>query len=114
MNCSAYDPLGFDDWAATSALIAGFSAKEVVISALSVATANTAPSLEIALTRIFSPPAAIAFLVFILLYTPCAAAVTVMQRELKLKGGFALIVLYQTAFAWIIAWLAYQAALLVL
>lgn len=109
-----FAPLGFNDWAATSALIAGFTAKEVVISALSVATVSRAPSLQAALIGIFTPAAAIAFLVFILLYTPCAAAVTVMQRELKLKGGFALIVLYQTVFAWIVAWLAYQAALLIL
>ncbi len=108
-----FAPLGFNDWAVTSALLAGFTAKEVVISALSVATAGTAPSLQIALTQIFTAPAAISFLVFILLYTPCAAAVVVMQRELKLRGGFFLIILYQTSLAWVISWLSYQLALLV-
>lgn len=106
-----FAPLGFDSWEATSALIAGFTAKEVVISALSVATAGTAPSLTVALTQLFSPASGLAFLVFILLYTPCAAAVTVMQRELKLKGGFLFIVFYQTAFAWLVAFLTYRAAL---
>ena len=110
-----FAPLGFNNWAVTSALIAGFTAKEVVISALSVATAATAPTLQIAQTGLFTPPAAIAFLVFILLYTPCAAAVTVMSRELNLKrGGFLLIVLYQTGLAWVVSFLAYRLALLVL
>jgi len=110
-----FAPLGFNSWAVTSALIAGFTAKEVVISALSVATAATAPTLQMALSRLFTPAAGISFLVFILLYTPCAASVTVMSRELNLKrGGFMLIVSYQTAFAWVIAWLAYHLALLVL
>ncbi len=110
-----FAPLGFNSWAVTSALIAGFTAKEVVISALSVATAATAPTLQIALSQLFTPAAGIAFLVFLLLYTPCAATVTVMSRELNLKrGGFMLIIFYQTAFAWVIAWLAYHLALLVL
>lgn len=105
-------PLGFNSWEATSALIAGFTAKEVVISALSVATLGTAPSLELALTRIFTPAAGLAYLVFILLYTPCVAAVTVMHRELKIKGGFLLIILFQTTLAWLVAWLTYRTALL--
>ncbi len=110
-----FAPLGFNHWSVTSALIAGFTAKEVVISALSVATAATAPTLQIALSRLFTPASGIAVLVFILLYTPCAAAVTVMSRELNLRrGGFLLIVFYQTAFAWVMAWLAYNLALLVI
>ena len=109
-----FSPLGFNHWAVTSALIAGFTAKEVVISALSVATASSYPSLSAALTQIFTPASGLAFLVFILLYTPCAAAVTVMHRELKLKGGFALIVLYQTTFAWVISLLVYQLASLIM
>ncbi len=108
-----FAPLGFSHWATTSALIAGFTAKEVVISALSVATAATAPTLQAALVGLFTPASAFSFLVFILLYTPCAAAVTVMSRELNLKrGGFLLIVAYQTVFAWLIAFLACRLALL--
>ena len=46
------------------------------------------------------------------LYTPCAAAVAVMHRELGIRGGFFLIVAFQTVLAWSISFIVYQLALL--
>lgn len=65
-----------------------------------------------ALHHLLTAPAAISFLVFILLYTPCAAAVAVMHRELGIRGGLFLIIAFQTFFAWILSFIVYRLALL--
>lgn len=100
-----FKPLGFGDWRAATALITGFSAKEAVISTLTVLVGG---DIGTALQGIFSVPAAIAFLVFTLLYTPCVAAIAAVKRELR-SGKWALFIAFgQTAFAWIISFILYQ------
>lgn len=100
-----FKPLGFGDWRAATALITGFSAKEAVISTLTVLVGG---DIGTALQGIFSVPAAIAFLVFTLLYTPCVAAIAAVKRELR-SGKWALFIAFgQTAFAWIVSFLLYQ------
>lgn len=61
----------------------GFSAKEAVISTLSVLTGTSLSELGGALSSLFSPLSAVSFLVFTLLYTPCVAAVAAIRRELR-------------------------------
>ncbi|MBQ9043946.1 MAG: ferrous iron transport protein B [Eggerthellaceae bacterium] len=92
-----FAPLGFGDWRFVTALIAGFMAKETVVSTLSVLFDGTA-----ALVGALSPAAALAFLVFCLLYTPCVAAVAAIKRELGGKWALG-IVLLQCAIAWVVA-----------
>ena len=70
-------PLGFGDWRVSTALIAGFMAKESVVSTLSVLFGST-EQLLVALT----PLAVASLLVFCLLYTPCVAAIASIRREL--------------------------------
>ncbi len=105
-------PLGFSSTPTVSALLAGFSAKETIISTLTVATSGSGMPLTDALHQLLTAPAAISFLVFILLYTPCAAAVAVMHRELGIRGGLFLIIAFQTFFAWIVSFIVYRLALL--
>ncbi|HHW93212.1 MAG TPA: ferrous iron transport protein B [Clostridiaceae bacterium] len=107
-----FAPLGFNSTPAVSALLAGFSAKETIISTLTVAISGSDLTLTESLQQLLTTPAAISFLIFILLYTPCAAAVAVMHRELAIRGGLFLIVAFQTIFAWSIAFIAYRLALL--
>ena len=107
-----FAPLGFDSTPAVSALLAGFSAKETIISTLTVAISGSGMSLNESLQMLLTTPAAISFLVFILLYTPCAAAVAVMHRELGIRCGFFLIVTFQTILAWSISFIVYRLALL--
>ena len=76
-------PLGFADWRISTALITGFTAKEAVISTMSVLLGTTAEGLGAALSTLFTPLTAISFLVFTLLYTPCVAAVAAIKRELN-------------------------------
>ena len=94
-------PLGFGDWRMSTALIAGFMAKESVVS-----TVNVLFSSESALLALMSPIAALSFLVFCLLYTPCVAAVASIRRELG-RGWAALVVVAQCAIAWVVAFLVH-------
>ncbi|MCL2252980.1 MAG: ferrous iron transport protein B [Lachnospiraceae bacterium] len=101
-------PLGFADWRVSTSLITGFIAKEAVISTLAVLTGAGAMELKDTLYSLFTPLAAFSFLVFTLLYTPCVAAVAAVRRELGSLKGTAVIILYQTAFAWLAALIIYQ------
>lgn len=92
-----FAPLGFGDWRFVTALIAGFMAKETVVSSLSVLFNGTA-----ALAGALTPAAGIAFLVFCLLYTPCVAAIAAIRRELGTKWAVG-IVIFQCVVAWIVA-----------
>lgn len=101
-----FNPLGFGDWRISTSLITGFMAKESVVSTLSVLYGSTS-SLMTSLT----PLAAISFLIFCLLYTPCVAAIASIKRELG--GQWALgIVIGQCAIAWIVAFLIRMIGLL--
>ncbi len=93
-----FEPLGFGDWRASTALITGFIAKESVVSTMTVLMGGTTALL----TSLFTPLTAVVFLVFSLLYTPCVAAVSSVKRELGGKWAIALVVL-QCAIAWIVA-----------
>ena len=97
----AFAPLGFGDWRFVTALIAGFMAKETVVSSLTVLFSSTG-----ALVAALSPAAAASFLVFCLLYTPCVAAIASIRRELGGKWALGIIVL-QCAIAWVVAFAAY-------
>ena len=107
-------PLGFNDWRAATALISGFSAKEAVVSTLSVLTGTGMSGLGGALDTIFTPLAAASYLIFTLLYTPCVAAVTTIRRELGSAWRTAGIVCMQCGVAWLVAFIFYQIASLCL
>ena len=104
-----FKPLGFDDWRASTALITGLTAKEAVVSTLSVLTgAVTDVQLSEILFTIFTPLSAFAFLTFVLLYMPCFAAFAATKRELGSWKYAVLTALYQTAVAYLAATLVYQ------
>jgi ferrous iron transport protein B len=103
-------PLGFGDWRAATALISGFVAKEAVVSTLGVLTGTSMTELSGALGAIFTTRAAVSFLVFTLLYTPCVAAITTIKRELGSRSRAAMTVVGQCAIAWCVAAVVYQVA----
>ena len=85
----------------STALITGFTAKESVVSTLTVLLGgNTA-----LLPTLFTPFTALVFLVFTLLYTPCVAAIATVRRETGSARAAALTALTQCAIAWVIAFL---------
>ncbi len=99
-----FAPLGFADWRCATALISGFVAKESVVSTLEVLLGSAA------VTGLFSTRAAVSFLVFTLLYTPCVAAVATIRRELNSSLKTVGVVMLQCGVAWLAAWAAYAIA----
>lgn len=103
-----FRPLGFANWQAATALIAGLSAKEAVVSTLAVLMNTGVSQLGAVLPTMFSPLAAVSFLVFTLLYTPCIAAVATIKRELHSTLATAGVVVMQCGVAWVAAFLVYN------
>ena len=108
-----FKPLGFGDWRVSTALITGFIAKESVISTLGILTGAGSEVTVAALGTLFSTVSALSFLVFTLLYTPCVAAISAVKRELDSGWKAAGVALSQCVVAWVVAFLVYHAALLV-
>ena len=79
-----FAPLGFGDWRASTALITGFTAKESVVSTMTVLLGGSP------VATMFNTHNAIVFLVFTLLYTPCVAAIASVKRELGGKWAIGL------------------------
>lgn len=108
-----FKPLGFGDWRAATALISGFTAKESVVSSLAVLMQTTSENLPAALGTMFTPISAYAFLLFTLLYSPCIAAIAAAKREMGIKYTLIMIIM-QCSIAWIVAFIFYQSATLIL
>ena len=98
---AVFAPLGFADWRCATSLISGFIAKESVVSTLEILLGGAA------LSTLFASRAAISFLVFTLLYTPCIAAVATIRREFNSTLKTVGVVLMQCCVAWIVAFVVY-------
>jgi ferrous iron transport protein B len=105
------------EWQATIALISGIPAKEIVVSTMNVlythpddAEAESddelSPSATKRIADSMSIPTAIAFLIFSLLYLPCIATIMAIGAELNWKWAVGSAV-YNTAVAWVVAWIGY-------
>lgn len=104
-----FSPLGFNDWRASTALITGLSAKESVVSTLSVLCGvSSDAALSLVLQSIFTPLSAFSFLCFTVLYMPCVAAFAATKRELRSWFQAFLTVGYQTSIAYIVSLLIFQ------
>lgn len=68
--------------------------------------------LSAALRQHFSPLAAFAFLVFVLLYVPCVATIGAIKQEFGWRWAITAAV-YQTSVAWLVAFLVYQVGTLI-
>ena len=104
----AFAPLGFGDWRVSTALITGFTAKESVVSTLTVLLGGSTAALE----SLFTPFTAVVFLVFTLLYTPCVAAIAAVRREMGSARAAAGVVVAQCAIAWLVAFTVHTLGLL--
>lgn len=112
-------PFGANDWRLAVALLAGISAKEVVVSSVSVLfNANVAQTGTQALAQGlaaigFGPQNALAFMVFSLLYVPCIATIAVLHQESRSAKFALLTALLQLVIAWVLATVVYQLACLI-
>ena len=99
---------GFSDWRIATSLISGFTAKEAVVSTMSVLLNTGMENLPAVLSSLFTPLSAVSFLVFTLLYTPCIASVSTISKELNSKGMTLGIVIFQCVIAWLFSFAVYQ------
>ena len=93
-----FAPLGFGNWQSAVSLISGLLAKESVLASMQVIFAG---DLSVILPEHFTTISAYAFLVFILLYTPCISVIGTMKKEYGTK-----LTLFSVFFQLIIAWIA--------
>ncbi|MCT8975392.1 ferrous iron transport protein B [Clostridium sp. CX1] len=97
-------PLGFGNWQNSVSLLTGLMGKEVIAGTLGVLYGG---NLSITITEYFSPMSALSFVIFILLYTPCASTIITMKKEFGTKMTL-ISILYQFAAAWVVSFLFYN------
>ncbi|GAA6527335.1 ferrous iron transport protein B [Intrasporangium sp. DVR] len=116
-----FEPAGFGQWQTTGALMVGFVAKEAVVSSWAQTYATEEPAssaqpggLAAELRQAFEHssgghpiPAVLAFLVFILAYTPCVATLAAQTREVGLRWTLVGIGVQLTV-AWLLAVAVFQ------
>ena len=116
--------LGFN-WQMGVSVLTGAAAKEIVVSSMGVlytgeeADEESAPLKEklqsvtdASGNKVFNPIVAYSFMLFVLLYFPCIAALVAVRREAGTKWML-FEILYTTGVAWIISFLFYQIANLI-
>ena len=122
----ALEPLGFN-WKMDVGLLTGIGAKELVISSLGVMYAQDGSeaeaeaavgadtedtALQAALKADIPVAAALAYMVFVLLYFPCIATFVATKNETGSWWWAILLCLYTILVAWIFAFAAYRIGLL--
>ncbi len=102
------------DWRGAVSLLTGFVAKEVVVGSMGVlySTGETDDpensSLQNQLKKHFTPLSGIAFMLFVLLYTPCVVALATIIKELDSWKWSLVSIIYQPALAWVVATAVFQ------
>ncbi|MBO4756407.1 MAG: ferrous iron transport protein B, partial [Bacteroidales bacterium] len=119
----ALEPLGFN-WKMDVGLLAGVGAKELVISTMGVTYAQDGEAyegmgseddtqLQAALKATVPTAAALAFMVFVLLYFPCIATFVAIKNETGKWRWAILLCLYTILVAWVFGFAAYRLGLLI-
>ena len=111
-----FAPLGID-WRGGVSLLAGFVAKEIVVSTLGVLHAvddEGSEALHDALrTSGMTPLAAFAMMIFVLLYIPCIATVATIRKETNSIKWTFFSIGYTTTAAWLMAFIVYNGGRLI-
>ncbi len=126
------EPLGFD-WRMGVGIVAGVGAKELVVSSLgvmyvdepvvsgggdvsedSVELTSGETRLQRALVRSVTPAAALAYMVFILLYFPCIATFVAIKNESGRWRWAIVTAVYTIAVAWLAAFITFRIASLLI
>lgn len=115
-----FAPLGFGNWQSVASSLTGFSAKEAIVSTMGV-LANVAGDPEDAVNVAAGVAkwfptgmAALSFLIFNLLDSPCLAAISTMASELNDRKWFWFAIVFQNVYAYCISLMVYQIGSLVL
>ena len=113
------EPLGFD-WRMGVGIVSGVGAKELVVSTLGVMYSDDVPEavegdagttrLQRALTGSVTPAAALAYMVFILLYFPCVATFVAIKNESGRWKWAIITAIYTILLAWVAAFITFRLA----
>lgn len=109
-------PCGMGIWQIALALIGGISAKEVVLSSLCVLFCDSGTGISVGDAMHaagLTAPGAYAMMIFVLLYTPCAATLSTLRKEYG-AGSAVFSALLQLAAAWLVSAAVYSVSSLVL
>ncbi len=117
-----FAPVGLGFWQIVVALIAGISAKEVVVSSCTVLFGIQNVNSPAGMAMLYQGLEAIGFtglnavclMIFCLLYIPCAATITTIHKESGSLKWTAFSVCFQLAIAWIAAFFVYHVGMLIL
>jgi len=110
-------PLGFGTWQSALSLFTGIVAKEIVVANMAIVYGIggdlSAGEFYKVMSQSFTPLSAYAFMVFVLLYTPCVGVIGVIKRETNSWKWTGFSVVFQFAVAWFVSLIVYQAGLLI-
>ena len=112
----AFAPIGLGFWQIVVALIAGISAKEVVVSSCAVMLGAAEGSAEFAAALAamgFGPLNAVCLMVFCLLYIPCVATLATIRKESKSWAWTGFTALFQLVVAYVITLIVYKIGVLI-
>lgn len=117
-----FAPIGLGYWQIAVALIAGISAKEVVVSSCAVLFGIVNASSPAGMSAFaaalegigFGSFNALCLMIFCLLYIPCAAALGTIRKESGSWTWMIFTAAFQLAVAWVVTFLVYQVGMLVL
>lgn len=117
-----FAPIGLGFWQIAVALIAGISAKEVVVSSCAVLFGIVNASSDAGMAEFSSALQSIGFgelnafclMVFCLLYIPCAAALATIRKESNSWAWMGFTALFQLVVAWVVTFIVYQVGLLII
>ena len=114
-----FTPLGWGDWKAAVAAITGLVAKENVVGTFGILygfaeVADDGAEIWGTLAASYTQIAAFSFLIFNLLCAPCFAAMGAIKREMNNGRWTAFAIVYQTVFAYLVAFSVYQIGNLVI
>jgi ferrous iron transporter FeoB len=99
-----FAPVGFGNWQSAVSLLSGLLAKESVLASMQVIYSG---DLSVILPEHFTSLSAYAFLVFVLLYTPCISVIGTMKKEYGTKLTV-FSIFFQLTVAWIAAYLVFN------
>lgn len=116
-----FAPQGFDTWEAGAAVVTGLMAKESVVSTIGVlygadedsvdtddADGTAEVLMQTSMATAFTPLAALAFMVFTQLYSPCVTALGTIKKEAQSWKWMGFAFVYTCAVAWVVSLLVYQ------
>lgn len=99
-----FTPLGFGNWQTSVSLLTGLMGKEVIAGTLGVLYGG---NISVTLMQYFNPISSLSFLIFILLYTPCASTIITLKKEFSTRMAL-ISVIYQFLTAWFVSFLIYN------